>query len=149
MACNNTICNYDGGDCLPPKADMNSDHLQYEEIEQMPENSWMMSLAYSNGVLSSRYGIAKRPYIHHIPYFMDKRILKQYARAFAAEGAQTTASRFRNGENIALPVVYYNFVMEEKNRLANNCDGVAIEECSSGIPYKPFTLFFRSDNTLC
>ena len=83
--------------------------MQFEE-EQKPANAWMTTLAYSNGVLSNLYGVSKRPYIHHVPQFMDKRILKQYAEAFAAECEKTMASRFRDDQDMTLAFVYYNFI---------------------------------------
>lgn len=111
LRCNNTMCNYDGHDCLPAAG---NNSMKFE-VSNNDTSAWTSSLAVSNGILSQRYGIAKRPYISHAPYFLDKRILRGYSKAFAAEVEKAMSSRFRTSD-INLPFMYFNYVMGQMDK---------------------------------
>ena len=71
----------------------------------------MSSLAFTNGILSEKFGVAKRYYISHTPYFLDKHIMADYTKAFAKYIEETSASKFRKPRNVALAMAYFNFIM--------------------------------------
>ena len=120
LACNNTFCNFDGNDCNYTKRNMSF------EISKSNNGAWMSSLASANGILSEKFGVAKRYYISHTPHFLDKHILTNYTKFFAKYIGETSASKFREGSNVPLAFGYFNFIMskhsqgqlkgEEKNR---------------------------------
>jgi len=115
LACNNTFCNFDGKDCLAKKKDISF------ETSKIGSDIHFQSLAFGNGMLSETFGVAKRPLINHIPYFIDKRIMAQYTKAFSSYIENTSASKFRAALNIPLPFAYFNFVMSKRNHMKGMC----------------------------
>ena len=83
-------------------------------LEQSKPGSgtWMTSRAFTNGILSEKFGIAKRYDISHAPYFLDKHIMADYTKAFVKYIEETSASKFRKPHNVALAMAYFNFIMD-------------------------------------
>jgi len=108
LACNNTFCNFDGYDCV-----FKNKQITKMSLEQSKSKSgaWMSSLAFTNGILSEKFGVAKRYYISHTPHFLDKHIMADYTKAFAKYIEETSASKFRKPRNVALAMAYFNFIM--------------------------------------
>ena len=98
--------------------------MKFEESKS-DTSAWTSFLAFTNGVLSQRYGLANRPYMAHVPYFLDKRILKAFAKAFAKEAEVTMSNKFRTGLDVNPPFAYINFVMGERE---HNPEKVILDE---------------------
>ena len=116
LACNNTFCNFDGKDCLA-----NTANIRFETTKSKG-GPWKTSLAFGNGVLSEKFGVTQRLYPEHVPQFLDKDVMAQYTKAFSRYINNTSSSKFRHGSNIPMALVYYNFIMSERDHMKDKCD---------------------------
>ena len=105
--------------------------MKFEESKS-DTSAWTSFLAFTNGVLSQRYGLANRPYISHVPYFLDKRILKAFVKAFAKEAEITMSNKFRTSTDFILAFGYYNFVMDEREHYPEK---VILDELSDTVHF--------------
>ena len=115
LACNNTLCNFDGNDCLAQKKKISF------ETSTTGSDIYLLSLAVSNGILSETFGVDKRYLISHVPYFLDKKIIAQYTKAFKSYIDKTSSNKFRTATDIQLPFAYLNFLMSKKDRMKGIC----------------------------
>jgi len=118
MPCNNSRCDFDGGDCSIASPDgtvtltSSSPKLTSGSTTKKPD-SWMSSLANANGYFNHLYGVAKRYDPSHVPFVFDKHIYRDFVRKFATLVEATISHKFRRETDFPPPFGYYNFVMSE------------------------------------
>ena len=113
LDCNTTMCAYDGGDCLPKDG---KNVTRFEQSEKWA-GTWRTSLAFGNGILNTRYGVAKRWYTDHVPYLVDRTICQDYIKSFPLLAERTIAEKFRTSTNLNFPFMYFNFLMSESDSM--------------------------------
>jgi len=74
-------------------------------------NVWHKSIVYSNDLLSSIWGKARRHYASHGPYFFSLAVLRHLYETFPSAFDATSGHPFRMENDTSLPFLYHQFTL--------------------------------------
>jgi len=97
--------------------------------EKMRHNLWHRSVGTSNNIINSYYypdakDPVKHHYVSHICYFMRTDILKVIGERWHDKIMETSANKFRKGEDTAMPFMQANVALEEFGATKENFRGI-------------------------
>lgn len=114
------------------------DSWQAPEFEHMKRNIWHRSVGRSNRLFNSWYHPGVDPdsihhnYEGHNTRLFQHAILEKMYERWRPEFERTASHRFRDGEDVALPFLYNNVVLEEFG-------GISSSKLSRSFSYATFT----------
>ncbi|XP_017476458.1 PREDICTED: N-acetylglucosamine-1-phosphotransferase subunits alpha/beta-like [Rhagoletis zephyria] len=71
------------------------------------------SLIYVNHMYNQVFGVQSRQVVAHMPHYVDVDIIRRMQERFADRFAHTSASQFRNSEDMQFSFSYFHFLMSE------------------------------------
>lgn len=89
-------------------------HLEKRVVPEQPgpDDMYGQSLRYTNGLLSQRFGDARRQVVTHAPRFYDQAILAELERIWPDEIRATVRHRFRAPDDVVLDLLYHHYLLE-------------------------------------
>lgn len=77
-------------------------------------DAYRESLQHTNRLFNTKYGFKPRFVPAHMPFLIDKDIMKELQESFAGEYAKTSSNRLRAKDDIQFAFSYFHFLIEEK-----------------------------------
>jgi hypothetical protein len=101
--CNNPQCLYDSGDCD-------------DEEDNDPRDAYHKSVEFVNYLLDKKFNTRKvdRKWLPHMPFLIDKKIIKQIEFDFGPEMELTSSHKSRMRNDIQYEMLYWYYIIESR-----------------------------------
>ncbi|KAJ9470364.1 Exopolysaccharide phosphotransferase [Diplonema papillatum] len=103
----------DGGVRLYHEANIiNGGEKDYRRLKGLREKQWLGSVYHTVGILNKKFGSRKRRFVKHAPFVYSRRAFEVMSELFESELEAASKMRFRNHDDVLIPFLHHNFVIE-------------------------------------